>query len=84
MKKITLFIGMVVIMATSSMAQIVNIPDANFKTALLAIGGLDANSDEEIQCSETLTLTGTLNVSNKSISNLTGIEAFTNNKGYHY
>ena len=56
----------------------VNIPNANFKAALLAIAGLDANSDGEIQCSEALTLTGTLNVSNKSISNLTGIEAFTN------
>jgi len=48
---------------------------------LLAIGGLDANSDEEIECSEALTLTDTLNVSNKSISDLTGIEAFTNIKG---
>lgn len=58
MKKITLFIGMVVIMATASKADgIVYIPDANFKTALLAYAGLDANSDGEIQCSEALTLT---------------------------
>ena len=56
---------------------IVNIPDANFKNALLAITGLDANHDGEIQCSEADAWTGAIDVSNKSISDLTGIEAFT-------
>ncbi|MEI8201381.1 MAG: glycine-rich domain-containing protein [Bacteroidota bacterium] len=56
---------------------IVNIPDANFKAALLAIPGLDANSDGEIQCSEAATFTGQLIVSGKGISDLMGIEAFT-------
>ncbi|MFZ4725321.1 MAG: T9SS type A sorting domain-containing protein [Paludibacter sp.] len=57
---------------------IVNIPDINFKAALLAISGLDANSDGEIQCAEASSYSGTINVSNQSISDLTGISAFTN------
>jgi hypothetical protein len=56
----------------------VNIPDANFKTALLAIPGLDANSDGEISCIEAYNYTGEINVNSKNISDMTGIEAFTN------
>ena len=56
---------------------IVNIPDTNFKTALLAIAGLDANSDGEIQCSEATAYTGTINVDAKGIADLSGIESFT-------
>ncbi|WP_299277317.1 T9SS type A sorting domain-containing protein [uncultured Psychroserpens sp.] len=57
-------------------AQIVNIPDANFKTALINLG-VDVNTDGEIQESEAQTIT-TLDVSQSGISDLTGIEAFTN------
>lgn len=57
-------------------AQIVTIPDANFKAKLLSIG-IDANSDGEIQVSEAQTLT-VLDVSSLNISDLTGIESFTN------
>jgi uncharacterized repeat protein (TIGR01451 family) len=57
-------------------AQIVNIPDANFKTKLIALG-VDTNSDGNIQNSEALAVT-TLNVSYSNISDLTGIEAFVN------
>ena len=79
MKRITLLIGMIALMATSSMAQCVgnvNIPDANFKSALLALPGLDANSDLEIQCSEAAAFTGYMNISSSGISDLTGIDAF--------
>ena len=55
----------------------VNFNDTNFQTALLAIPGLDANSDAAIQCSEAAAWTGALNVSGKSITDLKGIESFT-------
>jgi hypothetical protein len=59
----------------------VNITDTNFESALLAIPGLDADSDSIIECSEAAAWTGTIDVSNKSISDLTGIEAFVNITG---
>jgi hypothetical protein len=55
----------------------VNIPDVSFKTALLAIPGLDANSDSEIQCAEAASYAGGIIVNNLNIADLTGIEAFT-------
>ena len=56
--------------------QIINIPDANFKAKLIALG-VDTNTDGEIQFTEALIPT-IIDVSNSNISNLTGIEAFTN------
>lgn len=62
-----------------SKAQTVNIPDANFKSALLAHDPvIDTNADGEIQISEAIAFDGTMNVQDKSISDLTGIEAFIN------
>ena len=70
-------------------AQIVNIPDANFKNRLINTSCVDSdsdgnydsdadiNNDGEIQLSEALLVTN-LNVSNSAISDLTGIEAFVN------
>ena len=70
-------------------AQIVNIPDANFKNTLVndqvvdidgnRSGDIDAdlNNDGEIQVSEAEAVIG-LNVFFKGISSLEGIEAFTN------
>ncbi|WP_396176707.1 leucine-rich repeat domain-containing protein, partial [Flavobacterium sp.] len=79
-------------------AQIVNIPDANFKAKLLqaspsngiastqtpnASGNvtiytkIDTNNDGEIQVSEALAIKW-LRVYNNSITDLTGIESFTN------
>ncbi len=57
-------------------AQIVNIPDANFKAKLIALG-IDTNTDGEIQQSEAQ-MPISLNVSDSNISDLTGIEYFTN------
>ena len=55
---------------------VVNIPDANFKAALLANILINTNADAEIQCGEASIYNGALNVSNLSIADLTGIEAF--------
>jgi uncharacterized repeat protein (TIGR01451 family) len=77
----------------SADAQIVNIPDANFKNALvntncvtpwyglepgeLPIGDVDTNNDGEIQVSEAAAVQG-LKISNQNIASLIGIESFTN------
>ncbi|WP_293890967.1 leucine-rich repeat domain-containing protein [Flavobacterium sp.] len=58
-------------------AQIVNIPDANFKNRLIYLG-IDTNADGQIQVSEALAATSVLNISGSSISDLTGFEAFSN------
>ncbi len=56
---------------------IVTIPDTTFKGLLLADSAINTNNDTEIQCSEASAYTGTIAVSYWSISDLTGIEAFT-------
>jgi Leucine-rich repeat (LRR) protein len=64
--------------ATASYCNpIIYIPDANFKTSLLNDHAIDLNGDNEISFSEANSYTGSINVSNKSIADLTGIEAFT-------
>lgn len=57
---------------------VVNIPDANFKAYLVGNPAINTNSDTEIQCDEAATFSGSINCSNLSISDLTGIEAFVN------
>ncbi|MEQ8469838.1 MAG: T9SS type A sorting domain-containing protein [Marinoscillum sp.] len=66
----------IALFAHMSFAQTVNIPDENFKNALLAIPSINTNNDSEIQISEAESTTS-INVNNKGISDLTGIEAFT-------
>jgi hypothetical protein len=61
--------------------KIVNIPDVNFKSDLLANNLINTNSDSEIQLIEALNFTGAINVSNLNIASLTGIEAFVNITG---
>ncbi|OYU83851.1 MAG: internalin [Flavobacterium sp. BFFFF2] len=56
--------------------QIVNIPNANFKAKLITLGK-DLNADGQIQLTEALAVTS-LDLVFSSISDLTGIEAFTN------
>lgn len=58
-------------------AQIVTIPDANFKAELVNNSLVNTNGDSEIQVSEAQAFTGQLDVSFKSITDLTGIEEFT-------
>ncbi|MAZ73659.1 MAG: hypothetical protein CMC70_11000 [Flavobacteriaceae bacterium] len=57
-------------------AQIVNIPDPDFKAELIA-DGVDTNMDGEIQVTEALATTA-MSLSNSGISDITGIEAFVN------
>ena len=86
MKKI---IYLLLLFSAFANAQIVNIPDANFKATLLAytpnnhdINGnqlpyIDTNSNGEIEVSEALQV-GQIFIYNSAISNITGIEFFTN------
>lgn len=62
-------------------AQFVNIPDPNFKSALLADGAINTLSDGEISYAEALAFTGTMDVSSQGINDMTGIEAFSNMTG---
>lgn len=68
---------LLILLNSSLVAQIVNIPSGVFKSKLIALG-VDTNGDNNIQVSEALSVTN-LNVSNTSnISSMVGIEAFTN------
>ena len=73
MKKIVLILLLVTGFAS---AQIVNIPDANFKAELIA-DGVDTNTDGEIQESEALA-TLFISLQSSNIASVEGIEAFTN------
>ncbi len=57
-------------------AQIVNIPDANFKNALISLG-VDTNNNGEIEYTEAEAV-DSLNVAGVGIEEITGIEAFIN------
>ena len=79
MKNLYYFLFLVLV-SVSVKAQIVTIPDANFKNVLLNYQPvIDTNSDGEIQVSEALVVT-VLNISENipGISNLTGLEQFVN------
>jgi len=65
-------------------AQIVNIPDANFKYRLVNhIPVIDTNGDGEIQVSEAVNFTDSIDVGDGNISDLIGIEAFTQITGLY-
>ena len=88
MKKI---LYLIILVTGITNAQIVNIPDANFKAKLLSADNtntvaknlagnyfkIDANSDGQIQTIEALEVSY-LDVSSSNITTLTGIESFTN------
>jgi hypothetical protein len=76
MKKITLLFSLAITSLNMIAQTPVSIPDANFKNYLLANTSINTNSDAEIQDTEAATVTR-LWVNNKSISDFTGIEAFT-------
>jgi len=64
--------------ATTGTPCVVNIPDANFKAALVGNPSINTNGDTEIQCYEANVFTGYMNIYNQGIADLTGIEAFMN------
>lgn len=78
-KRLLTIIGVVLSIGIAN-SQIVNIPDANFKNALLtgANASIDFNGDGEIQYSEALAYNQPIDVSSQNINDLTGIEAFVN------
>lgn len=77
--RIFLLLTFCCILLFSAEAQIVNIPDANFKNALLNHNPvINTNNDGEIQVSEAVVFTDTIKVPNKNILTITGIEAFVN------
>lgn len=59
----------------------VYIPDANLKTALTNNSSINTNFDGEIQCSEASAYTGYIGLNDPSITDLTGLEAFTSAYG---
>jgi Leucine-rich repeat (LRR) protein len=61
-------------------AQVVNIPDANFKKVLTDNKAINTNSDAEIQVSEAIAYSASIACNSKGIKDLTGIEAFVNIK----
>lgn len=61
----------------AALNQIVNIPDANFKSYLVNNNSINLNGDTEITVAEAQATTE-LFINGLSISDLTGIEAFTN------
>ena len=78
----TLLLTITILLFFTSPGQIVNIPDANFKNALLNhVPVINTNGDGEIQVSEALAFTGTINVQQKNIADLTGINAFSKIQG---
>jgi hypothetical protein len=75
-----LFFCFVLLVSTMSVVHaqdIVHIPDANFKKALISNADINTNSDSEIQVSEAENYAGEISVPNLGITDLTGIEAFT-------
>ena len=62
---------------TISQAQIVNIPDVNFKSVLVLMG-VDTNNDGEIQVSEAESVISLSLPTVYIITSLEGIESFTN------
>lgn len=75
MKKLLLFLTLCIV--SSSYAQIINFPDANFKAKLIGNEHVDDNGDGEIDVSEALDVTR-MHIHYGNISDLTGIEYFTN------
>jgi type IX secretion system substrate protein len=77
MKKLLLLLVFLLVVCKAQ-AQIVNIPDANFKNALLNYNPpIDTNNDGEIQVSEAEVVLS-LSVDYKGISSLEGIQSFVN------
>jgi Leucine-rich repeat (LRR) protein len=65
-----------------SNAQVISIQDINFVEALLNHDPIiDMNGDGQIQITEALTFSDTLDVSNSDIENLSGVEYFKNISG---
>lgn len=65
----------ILLFAFSVQAQVINIPDANFKAKLIALG-IDENGNGEIEIAETVDIYD-LQIQNSNITSLEGIQYFT-------
>ncbi len=70
-------LGLLLCLIHSTMAQNVNIPDANFKAYLVGNATINTNGDADIQVSEANAFSGEISVPGMNITDVTGIEAFT-------
>lgn len=68
----------ITINVTKISSPVINIPDVNFKNALLKDLSVNTNQDNEIQLSEANSYNRILWIHGKNISDLTGIEHFIN------
>jgi hypothetical protein len=76
-KKLFLCLGLLLCLAPTLFAQTsINIPDANFKAALISLG-VDTSGNGQIEPSEAASV-AELNLDNKNISSLEGLQYFTN------
>ncbi|WP_461641061.1 T9SS type A sorting domain-containing protein [Labilibaculum euxinus] len=62
----------------NSTHEFINIPDRNFKKALVEDSEINTDNDDEISKKEAEAFTGTISANSLGISDLTGIENFTN------
>ena len=74
----TTLLSLTIIFFANLFAQNVSIPDANFKTYLINNTLINTNGDNEIQVSEATSYTQSVYCPSLGITDLTGIEAFTN------
>lgn len=77
MKKKSLVFLALIFFSFGVIAQNVNIPDPMFKNYLINNKAINTNEDNEIQLSEAIAFTGTIECNKTDITDLTGIEAFT-------
>ncbi len=76
--KTKLYFLTTIVFSLFSTAQNVTIPDSIFKSYLVNNSSINTNGDSQIQVSEALAFTGTIDCSSRNIASLTGIEAFVN------
>jgi len=82
MKKLLLLTLSISFLSFSSiLAQNVVVPDANLMQALLANKEINKNGDKKITIKEAIAFKGILDISNKNISSLEGINRFNNMTG---
>ena len=77
-KLILFLITFVAMVANAQCTGDVTIPDTNFKTVLLNNTNINTDGNTQISCAEAAAYTGVIQLYNKSVNDLTGIEAFIN------
>ena len=82
MKKTTYLLAILIAFQTLTFAQYTAIPDSNFEQALITFGyDSEGTLDGQILTADAVGATGSLAFAGQNISDITGIEAFTNIDG---